>query len=314
MTATAFVDPEDASWGHAVVRDADGHRVHLTRGGSGPAVVCLHGWPGGWFDYRLLRPLLEPVADVVALDLRGFGGSDRPDLPVEDYGRVAQAGVVRSVLDALGIERAVLVGYDVGSGIAIQVARDVPERVVGLALGNPMHAAAGALALDPDRRGEFWYQDFHLLDLAPALVDGEPRAVEAYLGHFYRHWGGRQEALGPEHLAALVRAYAEPGAFTASLNWYRSGSSTVFAAMAARDAPPAPPVEVPSAVVWGAADPLFPLPFAEGLEATLPGHTLTVVEDVGHFVPLEAPHELTAAVRSLLPGATRGTTPAETAG
>jgi pimeloyl-ACP methyl ester carboxylesterase len=58
---------------------------------------------------------------------------------------------------------------------------------------------------------------------------------------------------------------------------------------------------VPAAVVWGAADPLFPVEFAEGLESTLPGHRLTVVEDVGHFVPLEAPHEMAAAVRSLLP-------------
>ena len=223
--AAGFVDPGDASWGHAVVRDADGHRVHLTRGGAGPAVVCLHGWPGGWFDYRLLRPLLEPVADVVALDLRGFGGSDRPDLPVAEYGRVAQARVVRSVLDALGIERAVLVGYDVGSGVAIQLARDVPERVLGLALGNPMHPGAGALALAADRRGEFWYQDFHRLELATALVDGRPDAVEAYLGHFYRHWGGRPAALGPQHLAALVRAYAEPDRYQLRLAVNAPGSA-----------------------------------------------------------------------------------------
>ncbi|WP_308257849.1 alpha/beta fold hydrolase [Pseudonocardia lacus] len=303
-----FVEPEDESWGHRTVRDADGHRVHLTRGGrtdrGAPSVVCLHGWPGAWFDYRLLRPLLEPDADVVLPDLRGFGGSDRPDLPPEGYSRAAQARVVLSVLDALGIERAVLVGYDVGSAVAVQVARDAPDRVVGLALGNPMNPAAGPRLLAPGHRGEFWYQDFHQLELATALVDGEPRAVAAYLGHFYRHWGGRQGPLGPAHLAALVRVYAEPGAFTAGLNWYRSGSSSLPVAVAAATgvAPPAPPpVEVPSAVVWGAADPLFPLPFSEGLEAMLPGHSFTVLDDVGHFVPLEAPGELAAAVRSLLP-------------
>jgi len=302
-----FRDPEDESCGHLTVRDGDGHRVHVTRGGrtdgGAPAVVCLHGWPGGWFDYRLLRPLLEPVADVVLPDLRGFGGSERPDLPVEGYSRSAQARVVLSVLDALGIERAVLVGYDIGSSIAVQVAREAPERVVGLALGNPMNPAAGPLLLAPHHRGEFWYQDFHQLELATALVDGEPRAVAAYLEHFYRHWGGRQEPLGPAHLAALVRAYAEPGAFTASLKWYRSGSSSLPVALAAAEgtAAPAAPVQVPSAVVWGAADPLFPLAFSEGLEDMLPGHSLTVLDDVGHFVPLEAPAELAAAVRSLLP-------------
>ncbi len=299
--ASDFREPEDPAWGHTTVPDAEGHGVHLTRGGSGPAVVCLHGWPGCWFDYRLLRPLLEPVADVVAVDLRGFGGSERPDLPASGYGRQAQAGVVRAVLDALGIDRAVLVGYDIGSGTAIQVARDAPDRVAGLVLGNPMNPAAAPLLLAAEHRGEFWYQDFHQLQLATDLVDGEPRAVAAYLGHFYRHWGGRQGPLGPDHLAALVRYYAEPGAFTASLNWYRSGSSSLPVALAARTAPPPPPVAVPSAVVWGAADPLFPLPFAEGLDATLPGHRLTVLDDVGHFIPLEAPEELAAAVRSLLP-------------
>lgn len=296
-----FREPEDESWGHAFVADADGHRVHLTRGGSGPAVVCLHGWPGSWFDYRLLRPLLEPDADVVALDLRGFGASARPDLPPSGYGREAQAAVVRAVLDALALDDVVLVGYDVGSAVAVQLARDLPGRIAGLALGNPMHPGAGRRALEPEQRGEFWYQDFHRLPLAAELVDGVPDAVEAYLGHFYRHWSGRRDALGADHLAALVRSYAEPGAFTASLNWYRSGSSSLFAAMAAREAPPPPPVQVPAAVVWGAADPLFPLPFADGLDATLPGHTLQVLHDVGHFVPLEAPAELAAAVRSLLP-------------
>jgi pimeloyl-ACP methyl ester carboxylesterase len=100
------------------VRDHEGHPVRYTRGGSGPPVVCLHGWPGFWYDYRRLRPLLEPDADVIALDLRGFGGSARPDLPPAEFGRVAQAAVVRAALDALGIASAVLVGYDdVGSGV-----------------------------------------------------------------------------------------------------------------------------------------------------------------------------------------------------
>ncbi|NMH91784.1 alpha/beta hydrolase [Pseudonocardia bannensis] len=280
--------------------DRQGHRVHYTRGGSGPPVVCLHGWPGFWFDYRRLRPLLEEDADVIAIDLRGFGASDRPNLHVREYGRDAQAAVVRGVLDDLGIAAAVLVGYDIGSAVAIQVARDVPERVTGLVLGNPMHPGAGRLALSPDHRGEFWYQDFHRLSLADELIDGEPAAIEAYLRYFYDHWGHRHASFGPDHMAALVRTYAEPGAFSASLNWYRSGSSTVFAAMAARSAPPQPGVAVPAAVLWGAADPIFPLPFAEGLDETLPGHTMTVLDDVGHFVPLEAPREMAVAVRSML--------------
>lgn len=301
MSVDPDTEPEDDAWGHGSVPDPDGYRVHYTRGGAGPPVVCLHGWPGAWFDYRRLRPLLEPDADVVAVSLRGFGPSERPPLPPTGFGRDAQVRVVTAVLDALDLDRVVLVGYDIGSSLAIQLARQQPDRVVGLALGNPMHPAAGRLALSPAHRGEFWYQDFHQLRLAEYLVDGEPRAVEAYLRHFYAHWGGRQDALGPAHRAALTRRYAEPGAFAASLNWYRSGSATVRSAMAAASAPPASPVAVPAAVVWGAADPLFPLSFADGLGDILPEHTLTVLDDVGHFVPLEAPAELAAAVRWLRP-------------
>ncbi|WP_214371186.1 alpha/beta fold hydrolase [Pseudonocardia sp. H11422] len=300
MTPWPEGEPEHEAWGHGYLLDARGHQVHYTRGGSGPPVVCLHGWPGFWFDYRRLRPLLEAEADVVAIDLRGFGASDRPALPAVGYGRDAQAAMVRDVLDDLGFDEVVLVGHDMGSAVAIQIARDAPDRVGGLALGNPVHPGAGRLALSPDHRGEFWYQDFHRLRLAEELIDGEPAAVEAYLRHFYRHWSGRPNVIGAAHIAALVRTYAEPGAFTASLNWYRSGSSTVFAAMAARSAAPQPPVEVPAAVVWGAADPVFPLPFAEGLTQTLPRHTMTVLDHVGHFVPLEAPQEMAAAVRSML--------------
>ena len=298
--SSADLPPEAADWGHGEVRDHEGHPVHYTRGGSGQPVVCLHGWPGFWYDYRRLRPLLEPDADVVALDLRGFGGSARPGLPPDDFGRVAQAAVVRSALDALGITSAVVVGYDVGSGVAVQLARDEPERVMALVLGNPMHPGAGRLALAPEQRGEFWYQDFHQLDLAEHLLDGQPTPVRAYLQHFYRHWGGPRDVVDEAHLDALVRVYAQPGALRTSLNWYRSGSSTIPAALAARGQPEPPPVTVPASVLWGAADPLFPVEFADGLEATLPDHRLTVLDDVGHFVPLEAPAEVVAAVRAHL--------------
>ncbi len=207
---------------------------------------------------------------------------------------------MRAALDALGIASAVPVGHDVGSAVAVQVARDAPERVTALVLGNPMHPGAGRLALAPDQRGEFWYQDFHKLDLAERLLDGQPDAIRTYLQHFYRHWGGPRDVVDEAHLEALVRVYARPGALRTSLNWYRSGSSTIPAALAAHGQPEPPPVTVPASVVWGAADPLFPVEFADGLKATLPDHRLIVLDDVGHFVPLEAAAEVADAVRAHL--------------
>lgn len=303
ITMQSFVDlaPDGPQWGHGEIVDDHGYRVHYTRGGAGNPVVCLHGWPGFCYDYRRLRPLLEPVADVVAVDLRGFGFSDKPDVqPDVYYGRTAQAGVVISLLEQLNLSPAVLVGYDIGSAVAIELARRAPELVSGLVLGNPMHPVGGRRALRPEHRGEFWYQDFHRLPLATELMDGDRDQVKTYLRHFYDHWTGLAQSLRPAEFSAIVDVYSEPGAFTASLNWYRAGAATVAATIASMGQPAPEPVWVAAEVLWAARDPVFTLPFAAGLDATLPRHRFTPLPDIGHFVPVEAPAEVADAVRRLL--------------
>ncbi len=269
--------------------------------GNGVPVVCLHGWPGAASDYRALLPLLERDAQVVVPELLGFGASFTPsdaDRPATDFGRDAQAAAVIELMDHLGFDDAVLVGYDVGSTTASHLARTRPERVRALVLGNAIHPGSAAASLDDDHRAEFWYQDFHQLALASQLVDGSAPAVRTYLEHFWSHWGHRGIA---EVTDELVEAYARPGAFTTSLNWYRSGSATLATALAMRGQEPPAPVTVPTTVLWGDQDPLFPPRLAEGLERAFTDlRGVHHLEDVGHFVPLEAANEVAAAVRALL--------------
>lgn len=269
--------------------------------GNGVPVVCLHGWPGAASDYRALLPLLERDAQVVVPELLGFGASFRPedaDRPASDFGRDAQGAAVLELMDHLGFEDAVLVGYDVGSTTASHLARTRPERVRALVLGNAVHPGSAGAALDDDHRAEFWYQDFHQLELASRLIDGSADAVRTYLGHFWSHWGHRGIASVTDE---LVAAYARPGAFTTSLNWYRSGSATLAIALAARGQDPAPPITVPTTVLWGDRDPLFPPRLAEGLEEAFTDlRDVHHLEDVGHFVPLEAANEVASAVRAFL--------------
>jgi pimeloyl-ACP methyl ester carboxylesterase len=269
--------------------------------GNGVPVVCLHGWPGAASDYRALLPLLERDAQVVVPDLVGFGATFRPDdvdRPASDFGRDAQAAAVVELMDHLGFDDAVLVGYDVGSTTASHLARTRPERVRALVLGNAIHPGSAVAVLDDDHRGEFWYQDFHQLALAARLVDGSTDAVRTYLEHFWSHWGHRGIASVTDD---LVAAYARPGAFTTSINWYRSGSATLAIALAARGQEPPAPITVPTTVLWGAQDPLFPPRLAEGLDRAFSDLRGVVhLEDVGHFVPLEAANEVAAAVRAFL--------------
>lgn len=300
-----FLDlpPADPAWGHGLCSDRQGHRIHYVRQGGGTPVVLLHGWPGLWYDNRRVIPTLGAEVDVVAPDLRGFGASDAPDLPCETgYGREAQAGAMLEVMDALGLDAGVVVGYDVGSAVAQTMARLAPDRVRGLVLGAPLHPGSGRRALLPEHQHEFWYQDFHRLPLSTQLVGRDRASVAAYLGHFYRHWTGRHESVRPAELEAIVDVYARPGALDSSLRWYRSGAGTVATARraAASPAEPQPPLTHRAEVLWGESDSLFPPEWAEGLESTLADHRLRMLPGVGHFIPFEAPEAVIEAVRALL--------------
>jgi len=215
----------------------DGFRLAYARHGGGTPVVLLHGWPGSAADYTTVRArLADDGADVIVPDLRGFGESDRhADARPSAYGADAQAASIRSLLSELGIRSAVFVGYDIGSRVAQTVARHDPDAVKALVLSPPL-PGVGDRVLTAEAQREFWYQPFHQLPLADALVDGRPSAVRAYITHFWEHWSGPAYTPEREALDRLVAAYARPGAFTASIGWYRAGSrssSTIPSASAA---------------------------------------------------------------------------------
>ena len=106
------VPVQDAAWGHATASDADGLELHYVRWGQGtPRVLLLHGWPGFWYDWRRVLPRLAQFTSVIAMDLRGFGFSAKPDWPVRSaYSPEAQAKNVLTLLDQLNVESIVLGG------------------------------------------------------------------------------------------------------------------------------------------------------------------------------------------------------------
>jgi pimeloyl-ACP methyl ester carboxylesterase len=272
----------------------DGFRLAYDRAGAGPPVILLHGWPGSRHDYRDVVPLLADAADVVVPDLRGFGESDRHDDPPA-YSADGQAAGILGLIDELALERPIVVGYDVGSRIAQAIARARPEAVQALVVSPPL-PGVGARVLSPSAQREFWYQPFHQLALAEHLIDGRPDAIRAYLRHFWEHWSAPGWAPPPEHLDVLVELYARPGAFSASIAWYRAGAGTVAQAQAER--PPAPTDRIATAtrVLWPAHDPLFPVQWADRVGEFFAHADVRVLPDAGHFVPLEAPQDVAAAV------------------
>ena len=278
----------------------DGFSLAYERTGEGPPVVLLHGWPGGRSDYRQVVPRLTEVADVVVPDLRGFGESDKhPVPPDEGYTAAAQARSVTGLLDELGLGPVVLTGYDIGSRIAQTVAAQSPERVRALVVTPPM-PGAGRRLLAPEVAAEFWYQHFHRLDLPERLLDGDRDAVRRYLEHFWTHWSGPSFTPSGADLDRLAESYGEPGAFLASIGWYRQGPGILVRGLAEQAPAPDERLAVPTHVLWPAHDPLFPSAWGDRLDEFFTDVTVTPLPDSGHFVPLEAPDAVASAIREVL--------------
>jgi pimeloyl-ACP methyl ester carboxylesterase len=274
----------------------DDFSLAYDRVGSGPPVVLLHGWPGDRTDYREVVPLLADRAEVVVPDFRGFGESDkhaRP--PLEAYAREHQARSVLALIEELGLEQPIVAGYDVGSRVAQVIAGSQPELLRSLVLVPPL-PGAGVRVFEPEILAEFWYQYFHNLDLAERLIDGNPDAVRTYLSHFWAHWSGPDYELADEDLDHLVDVYGPPGAFTASIGWYRARSGTLSRARSERPPAPGDRIHVRTTVVWPEHDPLFPQAWADTLGDWFSDVDVRLLGGAGHFVPLEAPREFANAI------------------
>jgi len=119
-----------------LVRRADGPTVAYRELGSGPAVLLLHGWPTSSVLWRAVMPTIARHNRVVAIDLPGFGASDKPVDVRYDFDVFERA--IDDLLAALGIGRVAIAGHDLGGPVALHWTLDHPDQVTGLALLNTL--------------------------------------------------------------------------------------------------------------------------------------------------------------------------------
>lgn len=230
---------------------------------------------------------MQRLADryhLIAPDLRGFGDSDKPDGP---FGPDGHAADMLALLDALGIERAGVIGHDVGGAAMQPLARKAPARVTGLFFFAFVYPGIGARMGAPDRLMEIWYQSFNQMEMAPALIGASRESCRAYIGHFLRHWSYRKDALEPV-LPAFVANFLEPGNLAGGFAHYRASHAGRIA-MLKGEASPLPPITTPTCVRWPEQDPLLPYPWTDRLGETFADLDLAPFPDVGHFPHREDP-------------------------
>ena len=151
--------------------------------GSGPLVVLVHGFPESWYSWRhQLAPIAEAGFTACAIDVRGYGGSDKPQ-PVEAYAMQAMIGDVAGVIEQLSPDApAVVVGHDWGAPIAWNTALVRPDRVRAVAglsvpyLGPPTRSFKDVFTELFTKRGKFFYQAYFQAEgVAEAELEADPR-------------------------------------------------------------------------------------------------------------------------------------------
>ena len=267
--------------------EANGLSFHVVDEGEGTPIVLLHGFPDSSFVWRHQIPgLADAGFRVIAPDTRGRGQSDRPDA-VEDYLVTALAADVTAIMDALGIERAHIVGHDSGAATAWFVATLAPDRVdhlVALSVGRP---GTYRRTIRDLRRG--WYMFMFQLDEAEDFLTRNG-------WENFRNWS----ATAPD-TEQYVQILSEPGALRAGLNYYRANVSP---AVLLGEPFELPKIASPTLGVWSTLDFALTEEQMTASEAEVAAEwRYERLEGIGHWIPTEAPEHLTELLVEFLPTA-----------
>ncbi|HEX7760238.1 MAG TPA: alpha/beta hydrolase [Caulobacteraceae bacterium] len=193
--------------------------------GSGPLVVMVHGFPESWFSWRhQIGPIAAAGFTACAIDVRGYGGSDKPQ-PVGDYAMQNIVGDVAGVIEALSPgERAVLIGHDWGAPIVWNTALTRPDRIRAVAglsvpyLGVPTRSFREVFEAVFTSQGKFFYQAYFQ---EPGVAEAELEAdVRDSLRRFYYAISGEGADHWPNdkrHGDPLLKGLPDPDPFPAWL-------------------------------------------------------------------------------------------------
>ena len=179
-------------------------RLHAVIGGEGPPLLLVHGWPETWYAWRLLMPALARDFEVIAVDQRGIGLTDKPK---DGYDSATLAGDLVALMDALGHQRFAVVGHDTGYTISYALAADHPDRVDRLALaeipGPPGAAPAPPLFLPGPLNDRLWHLTFNRVDKVNEQLIKEQEDV--FFGWEFGSAAAKGEA--PRRRGQLLRPY-----------------------------------------------------------------------------------------------------------
>jgi pimeloyl-ACP methyl ester carboxylesterase len=265
--------------GHLV--DINGYRVHYEERGSGPAFVMIHGFGGSTFSYRHLMAAFAEDHRCIAVDLKGFGYSERK--PGEDFSHTAQVAMLATLLERLGVETAVFIGHSMGGAVVLRFAATYPERVDALVLAASVtgdgrmnrHARPPAALVRP---------------VLPLLAGAAARGL--LKASFYD-----KTLLTPALRETYLRPALLRGSMDGLLGMMRDGATDPSIDHSR--------ITMPVLLLYGAHDRVVPLSAAQRLRDRIPHARLVVIDRAAHLLLEERPDDCARAIRDFLRDTTR---------
>ncbi|CDG81106.1 alpha/beta fold hydrolase [Janthinobacterium agaricidamnosum] len=285
VPALAQPIPYPASFKTELV-DADGARLYVRVGGSGPAVVLIHGFGDTGDMWTPLALALAKNHRVIVPDLRGMGLSSKPE---GGYDKKTQASDIRAILDQLGIDKADIVGHDIGTMVAYAYAARYPGKTTKLVvLDGPVPGIPPWEQIV--RLPVLWHFDFGGKD-ALRLVQGRERI---YLDRFWNDFAGDASKIDEGTRAHYAKLYARPGAMKAAFAQFQSIRKDN------EDNAELVKTKLAMPVLAVGAEKSFGPNQAAQMRNAASNVTEVIIHGAGHWLMEEAPVETVKAVQSFL--------------
>ena len=267
-------------------------KLHYVTQGNGPLMLMLHGFPEFWYSWRYQIPEFAENYQVVAVDLRGYNDSDKPQ-DKSAYVMDEFIQDIEGVIKGLGYEKCVLVAHDWGAAIAWNFAYYYPAMLENLIILNLPHPAKFAQGIQTWKQfKKSWYIFFFQLPVLPErfLQASNYQAIEK----IFAGMAIDKSTFTPEDIEAYKQSAAKPGALTAMLNYYRNALN-IQNSQKKWDI-----LSVRTLMIWGEEDTALGKELTYGTEAYVRDFQIKYIPNCSHWVQQEQPILVNQYMREFL--------------
>jgi pimeloyl-ACP methyl ester carboxylesterase len=283
---SAQANPADAAIA-SLTAEVDGVKLHYLKAGHGPAVILLHGYTQTSRMWRPIMPLLAEKFTAIAPDLPGIGDSEIPKVGLD---MKSAATSIHGLVKSLGIEKARVVGHDIGLMVAYAYAAQFPAETEKLAVMDAFLPGVAGWE-DVYNNPGIWHFRFNG-PTPEALVRGRERS---YFDHFWNDFAADKDHSLPEtDRAAYVAAYSRPGRMHAGWEYFVSFQQ------AAKDFAELAKTKLTMPVLAIGGEKANGVVLGEQMKIVATNATMVVLKDCGHWVLEEKPKETTEALVKFL--------------